>query len=311
MREIRRLPELLERLRVFEAPLFSREGRYAVVGCGSSYHIGLVLGEIAALHGYNVQAYTSGSVLVREEVRRLVASADAVALISRTGTTTETVRVAELLQGATRTVGICCADSSPLTAITDEAFNFGFMAEESVVMTSSFSAILAFLLSSLGELRKEVEELLNATDAVRREMARLEESVSRVHFAKKSHFVFLGYGPNLYLAKEAALKVQELSLSRTEFNEPLEYRHGPISTLSESTHATLFGPIGELERELADELRARGASVEVLEPSNGDALLGTIVFPAYAQFLGYEKAVSCGLDPDRPRGLVKSVQLSI
>ncbi|ODN29947.1 SIS domain-containing protein [Fervidobacterium thailandense] len=311
IREIRRLPELLVELRAYEKLGFSKGKSYAIVGCGSSYHLGLIVSEVGKNLGYRIEAYTSGAALSRKRVYDKLKSVDTVLLVSRTGQTSETVRLAEMLKGVVRTVGISCASKSPLSEAVDHAFNFGFMAEESVVMTSSFSALLAFLLRGLEELEGQVDHILESPEKIARTLWQFEENVGKLDLQCKNHFVFLGYDHNFFVSKESALKVQELSLLTTEYNEPLEFRHGPVATLNSNTHVVIFGAESKLEDDLAKELREKGASVEVLTPSDEGIVHDLLTYPSYAQFLGYYLAVHRGLNPDKPKGLVKSVQLDI
>lgn len=311
IREIRRLPELLVELRNYEKFRFSKDSSYAFVGCGSSYHIGLIVSEVGKHFGYQIEAYTSGAALSRKRVYDKLKSFNTVLFVSRTGQTSETVRLAEMLKGTVPTIGISCASKSPLSKFVDYAVDFGFMAEDSVVMTSSFSALLAFFMGGFEELREQVDSVLESPEKVAKNLCWFEENVRKINYRCKNHFVFLGYDHNFFVSKESALKVQELSLLPTEYNEPLEFRHGPVAALSSNTHVVIFGAESKLENDLAKELLDRGASVEILLPSEEGIVFDLMIYPSYAQFLGYYLAIYRGLNPDKPQGLVKSVQLDI
>ncbi len=60
-----------------------------------------------------------------------------------------------------------------------------------------------------------------------------DKIINTINLGKYEHFVFLGYDENLGVSKEGALKLQEMALQYVEYHEPLEYRHGPISRLTE------------------------------------------------------------------------------
>jgi fructoselysine-6-P-deglycase FrlB-like protein len=102
------------------------------------------------------------------------------------------------------------------------------------------------------------------------------------------------------LAREAALKMREASLSWAEAYPAMEYRHGPISVTTAGTATWMFG---EAPDGLAEQVRATGAS---WVPGRLDPLAELVL----AQRLAVAVAAARGLDPDRPRHLTRSVILA-
>ncbi|HCI29243.1 MAG TPA: SIS domain-containing protein [Fervidobacterium sp.] len=303
--EIMRIGEITTTVDEIEPFVFEKGKSYLFVGCGSSYNIGLIVAEILNREGYYAKAVTAGSIAVNPKILDIL-SYDVVILISRTGTTTETVTAAKMLSGKVTTMGISCEKKAPLTDVCDVSFNLDFMRENSVVMTGSFSGIIRLLLNGINnvwEMNKKSRDVIRAEDFLESYMEMLEG----FDFAGKDHFVFLGYGPSYYVAKESALKLQELSLARTEYNETLEYRHGPISTLSNKTHVTIFSTGSNLENDLANELLKKGASTHVLSCNSLYPYVDVQFQSLYAQLLGFYRAMKMGLNPDEPIGLKKSV----
>ncbi|MGC8902811.1 MAG: SIS domain-containing protein [Fervidobacterium sp.] len=181
--------------------------------------------------GINAKAYTSGEFLVNGKLLDKVSEEyDTAILISRTGTTTETVESAKKLSRKMETIGISCEKNTPLSSVCSEKIELDFAREKSVVMTGSFSAILRLLLKGILRRLISPEPFL----------ALYQRLLNEELVGKKDYFVFLGYNERYYIAKESALKVQEMAPSCTEYYEPLEYRHGPIARLSEKTHVTIF-----------------------------------------------------------------------
>ncbi|MCX7653827.1 MAG: SIS domain-containing protein [Fervidobacterium sp.] len=299
-REILRVDKLLDYVDNIEPFIFEKDETYVFIGCGSSFNIGQIVSEVLRKRGICSKAITSGEFLAKSSLAEIVNNKyNTAILISRTGTTTETVEVAKLLSGRMKTVGITCETQSPLTDMCDVKFNLDFAHEESIVMTSSFSAIVRLLLNGI-----EKQEL-RANDFLEKYMGILNYEKLSI----KDHFVFLGYSERYFVSKESALKVEEMALSHTEFYEPLEYRHGPIALLGEKTHVTIFSTGSEIERMLAEELIRKGASVDLLEPVSDVPEFEVQFLVLYSQLLGFMKAVSKGLNPDKPKGLVKSVIL--
>lgn len=112
-------------------------------------------------------------------------------------------------------------------------------------------------------------------------------------------YVFLGRGAGAALASEAALKIREAAQAWSEAYPSLEFRHGPISVI---TDETLVWPMGELDAGLAREIGQSGAT---LATSAGDPMVDLV----RGHRLAVELARARNLDPDHPRRLTRSVIL--
>lgn len=300
LQEIQRIPELLKKAEEVSFG-FDRRREYLFVGCGSSYNLSLTASQIMEKHGYHCRVATGGKILVTD-----VAHKGGVAvLISRTGESTETVLASEKLRSqGWRTIGITCQPNSSLTKSCDESLVFEFANEKSVVMTGSFSAILYILLRGIMDLK-----LSEFSEQVLYNSKEYFESFSLKEF---NHFVFLGYNEFFALSKEGALKLQEMALDRVEAHEPLEYRHGPKSTLTKETLIVVQSFGTNLENKLAQDLKELGAFVvnigkdlEILVPQLNGFESPLRLIPILV--LGYKRAIIKGLNPDSPRNLTKSV----
>jgi len=300
--EICRVDKLLEIVDSIPSPQFEKGKSYIFIGCGSSYNAGLIISELLRKNGFTVDCVTAGKVLLMEMHEQIVSNYDYAILISRTGYTSETIKVAELLKGNIRTLGVTCAKGTLLANVCDSTYELDFCHEDSVVMTGSFSAILRLFLNSIRYVDIDATYYLKKFD----------EMTSEEIISTKEHFVFLGYDERYYIAKESALKVQELSMDHTEFHETLEYRHGPIALLSQNSHVVIFSKFqsaSPLEKQLASDVMKRGATVDIITPSIDYTEFEVQVLGLYAQLLGYKRAVYKGLNPDKPHGLTKYVSL--
>lgn len=257
--------------------------RVAAVGCGTSWFMAASYAVLRESAGLGETDAFSGSEYPGD--RRY----DAVVVISRSGTTTEVLRLLEQLKGKTRTVAIIGDPNTPAPDLADDCIVLDFADEKSVVQTRFATTTLALLRASLGE------DLTQAiTDARRTIIEPLDDAV-----VNSKQFTFLGTGWTVGLATEAALKMREASLSWTESYPVLEYRHGPKSiTDSESTVWFLTDQTDGVEK----EVREFGGTAVL---PNADPLAELIKCQRLAVQIGLNK----GLNPDLPRNLTRSVIL--
>ncbi|MET0548263.1 MAG: SIS domain-containing protein [Xanthomonas sp.] len=134
--------------------------------------------------------------------------------------------------------------------------------------------------------------------------------------------IYLGSGPLEALAREAALKVLELTAGRVLAlaNTPLGFRHGPKSTLDRGTLVVMLRSVQPLarryEQDLLDELRRDGVAGQVLaigphaDIGAGDdhtlAVAGlddpwlAPLWLGFAQLFALQRSAALGLTPDNP-----------
>jgi fructoselysine-6-P-deglycase FrlB-like protein len=266
------------------ATLPARDARVAVTGCGTSLYVAQshAAAREAAGHG-ETDAFPASELPAGRAYDVLIA-------VSRSGTTTEVVRLLERGTAARRTLAIVADEGSPVAALADDAIALPFADEESVVQTRFATSVVALLRAHLGD---DVEALAaQAQDALD---APLPDAVERFE-----HFVFLGAGAAAGLAAEAALKLREAAGAFTEAYPALEYRHGPISVAGPRTLAWVLGALDDPD--LAGQVRATGATVA---GSERDALAELVRVQRAALALAHAR----GLDPDAPRHLTRSVVL--
>lgn len=287
LREIESQPDLWERAAA-EAPdlldaLPASGARTAAVGCGTSWFICEAYAALreAAGHGDTDAVTASEFPAVRAYDRAL--------LLSRSGTTTEVVRLAGELRGRVPTVAVSAVPEAPLADAVDASIFLPYADEVSVVQTRFATTALALLRASLGE------DLGPAIADARRAVAQDLPTEP----AAFDHFVFLGHGWSVGLAHEAALKLREAAQAHTEAYPAMEYRHGPISL---GGPRSLVWVLGTPDPSVADAVRATGATVRTAEL---DPMAELVLIQRTAVAL----AASRGLDPDRPRNLTRSVVL--
>ncbi|GAA4174531.1 SIS domain-containing protein [Gryllotalpicola koreensis] len=254
--------------------------RVAVVGCGTSWFIAMSYAVAREQAGHGVTDAFAGSEYPAGRAY------DRVVAISRSGTTTEIIDVLSAVQG--RTVLITGVPGSPATTVADEVVELSFADEQSVVQTRFATTTLALLRAGLGD---DIEKL-----AVQAEAA-LAIPIDGLLDAEQVTFV--GRGPAVGLAFEAALKTREAAQFWAESYPAMDYRHGPIAI---AQPGRLVWALGPYPADLDAEVEATGAT---FVHHDLDPLAALIV----AQRFAIRVAQRRGLDPDHPRSLTRSVIL--
>ncbi len=254
-------------------------------GCGSTYYLALTAAAVlqAAL-GQTARGVPSSEILFNGDawLPRWGAPSVRGVAISRSGTTTETLRAAEALaaQGKTRLAAVTCYHDTPLERLCSPVLVSPEGYEQSIAQTRSVGSMLVgclaiaghcgtsgrfaggspgsadaepagdgALLAALEALPPLGEQLLRQGDGLAAALGG-DRSIERVFF--------LGSGPRYGLACEGMLKMKEMSLTDSEAYHFLEFRHGPKSMVDDAT--LVVGLLSDA---------ARAAEVQVLREMKG------------------------------------------
>jgi fructoselysine-6-P-deglycase FrlB-like protein len=258
----------------------ARGERVAVIGCGTSWHIASAIAAAreAAGHG-QTDAFPASELPPRDY--------DTLLAVTRSGTTIEVLDALRDAHGRARKVGITADASAPIREATDQLLVLDYADEQSVVQTRFATTVLTVMRAHVGhDLGPVVEQARVAVTA------ELDDRL-----IDRSHYVFLGRGWSTGVAREAALKIQEAALARSEAYPALEYRHGPISTATEDSVVWLLGVDDSV---LVSDIMRTQATVVVADSDPQAELV-------LAQRVAVATALVRGLDPDRPRHLARSV----
>jgi fructoselysine-6-P-deglycase FrlB-like protein len=260
--------------------------RVAVTGCGTSWFIAQ---SYAAAREEAGQGETDAFAASEFPLSRRY---DRVLALSRSGTTTEILRLLARLSGSVRTIAITADLGTPIASTADSVVALDFADEQSVVQTRFATTELALLLAHLGE---DITPMATAAQDVL--AAHLPAELTSAE-----QFTFLGTGWTYGLANEAALKLREAAGYWTEAYPAMEYRHGPIAVARTGRVVWLLGaaPDG-----LIDEVTAAGG-VAWHPREARDAPLAELV---RVHRLAASISRARGLDPDQPRNLTRSVIL--
>jgi fructoselysine-6-P-deglycase FrlB-like protein len=257
--------------------------RLAVAGCGTSYYVAKAFAAAREAAGAGeTDAFPASEMPLGRDYDCLLA-------ISRSGTTTEVVRLLEALDGRGETIAVSAVPRSPVVEAASRAIVLDFADERSLVQTRFATTTLALLRVHLG-----VDIEAAARDAERALADPLPCDPEHTR-----HFVFLGRGWTVGLADEAALKMRETSGTWAESYPAMEYRHGPISVAGRDS---VVWALGDVPGDLLQEVEATGACV-VREGRDPMAELVMI------QRVAVARALALGRDPDHPARLARSVVL--
>jgi len=266
------------------AAVLPRPGaRVAVVGCGTSAFIAQAY---AAEREGAGQGVTDAFVASEYPAGR---SYDLLVAITRSGTTTEVLELLAALPDSQRTLAIVGDPDTPGATAADDVVLMPFADERSVVQTRFATSTLALLRAGLGQDLAPVIEQARAS---------LEADLP-AGFTEAEQFVFLGRGPGVGLATEAALKMRESALAWAESYPAMDYRHGPISLAEPHSLVWL---LTEPPTGLVEQIAATGAKVEV---GHGDPMAELVRIQRMAVALALHR----GLNPDAPRNLTRSIVL--
>jgi glutamine---fructose-6-phosphate transaminase (isomerizing) len=318
----------------------SRCRRVVVVGCGTSYHAGLI-----ARYALERWLRIPVDVEIASEYRYrdpVVGPSDLVVGISQSGETADTLAAMRLARDrGARVLAVTNVMGSRATCESDGVLFTRGGIEIGVAATKTFTAQLVAmqllglrmaelrdslpsarrreLLAGLGRLSGQIDELLSGKTLAT--VARL----ARKHH-EKDFFLYLGRQAGLGVALEGALKLKEISYIATDAYAAGEMKHGPIALLSEGTPViTIATDSPFLDKLISNmqQVKARGATViavategnheiaphadEVLWVPRSDWELQPALATVPLQLLAYRIARHRGLNVDQPRNLAKTV----
>lgn len=297
-----------------------------LTGAGTSAYAGeLVADHLDARWPAQVRALATTTLLSHPALYLPAGRPVLLVSFARSGNSPESQAAVELVRGQSagaRFLNITCNADGKLArdgSGHQDTINLVLPAascDQGFAMTSSFTSMVLAALSVLGP-----DPLHVASQRIDRMAALAEQWLSTQAAAwhqlgqrAVQRIVYLGGGPLEALAREAALKVLELSAGRILAlpNTPLGFRHGPKSALNADTLVVLFRSqdphARRYDEDLLNELRRDGVAGAVLAidgqelgagPDLGDAWLA-VCYVAFAQVLALHHSMRLGLTPDNP-----------
>ena len=312
--------------------------RLIIVGCGTSWHAGLVAEYLFEdLARIPVEVEYASEFRYRNPV---IYSDDLVLAISQSGETADTLAAMELAKNKGATVfGICNVVGSSIPRMSHAGAYTHAGPEIGVASTKAFTAqvtVLTLMALALANLRDqmsqdEVRKVLMALEAIPakiEECLELDTQIQKI--AKEYHnaknFLYLGRGYNFPVALEGALKLKEISYIHAEGYPAAEMKHGPIALIDEEMPVVFVATKGaNYEKVVSNvqEVKARKGKIIALASHQDPHLeasvdhiirvpetlecLSPLLNTIPLQLLSYHIAVLRECNVDQPRNLAKSV----
>ena len=235
----------------------------------------------------------------------------------------EAVKIAK--QSNAKILSIVNHLNSSLSQESDIVVGLNCGPEIGVAATKSFTSQLAILYKITNKLcdgcmkldwnnvSKSISETLENHSKIQ-ELAKILKDVSDIYV--------LGRGIHFPIAKEAALKLKELTYIHAEGIPGGELKHGPLALMDENVFVIIINPDDSTYTDTinsASEIKTRGAKIIGISDKKSDIYDYWIEIPKIEealyplieimpiQLLAYYAALEKDTDPDYPRNLAKSV----
>lgn len=307
--------------------LTDRYEQVIFTGCGSTYYLSLAGSALfQTLTNKSARAVPASELLFNTSGVINKGSRNLLVAVSRSGTTTETLRAVEMFKREQlgEVIVISNYDTS-MSQLADLKIIIPTGQEKSVAQTRSFASmyVAATALCVIASGKVDLlDQLFSLPEVGNRLMDQYEplakETGENLAFDR---FYFLGSGTNYGLACEVNLKMKEMTLTHSEPFHFMEFRHGPMSMVNENT--VIVGLLSEKnlkhEQAVLDEMAAKGARLLALSEKRGqvtfdsgitEEVRGVLYLPVL-QLMAFYRSVAKGMNPDSPKNLTAVVKLDL
>ena len=319
-------------------PQMIRAQRIIIIGCGTSWHAGLVgeylLEEFARIP---VEVEYASEFRYRNPV---VTPDDIVIAISQSGETADTLAAIKFAKQKGATVmGICNVVGSSIARETHAGVYTHAGPEIGVASTKAFTAqisVLTMMALQIGYRKgtlpiecyhKYIHELYNLPDKIK-EILHQNEQIKKIAEAYKDSTtaIYLGRGSQFPVALEGALKLKEISYIHAEGYPAAEMKHGPIALIDENMpvfaiatkdnfYEKIVSNIKEVQSRKGhvialvnnNDVQVKKMAEHVIEIPETLEYLSPLLNVIPLQLISYHIAVMRGCNVDMPRNLAKSV----
>ncbi len=311
--------------------------RIIFVGCGTSWHAGLVAEYLMEEYaGIPVEVEYASEFRYRNPILK---KNDLVITISQSGETADTLAaLREAKSQGVRVVGITNVVGSTIARESDGGVYLHAGPEIGVASTKAFTSqiTVALLIALMFARRRSVkfdegksilENLLSLPKAVNSVLSQCEKIKQIAEIYSENHnFLYLGRGINYPVALEGALKLKEISYIHAEGYPAAEMKHGPIALIDEQMPVVFIATRDEIYNKVVsnmEEVRARKGKIIAIATEGDEEIqnyadhviyipdihrsLVPILAAIPLQLLAYHIAVLRKCDVDQPRNLAKSV----
>jgi glucosamine--fructose-6-phosphate aminotransferase (isomerizing) len=296
-------------------------------GCGSTYYLSLSAAALfQSMSGKICRAFPSSELILSPTIVYPGEESPILLIaVSRSGITTETIQAVQIFKNEKRGAifTVTNYEESPLARMGNINLCIPSGKEQSIAQTKSFASMfmtcvaLASAACNDHEISNNLPKLIPTGERIINTWEELAQRTGQNHELKR--FFFLGSGIRYGLACEVSLKMKEMALTESEPFHFLEFRHGPISMVDQNT--LVIGLLSEENQEyekavLSDVKKLGGQTLTLgevgtdIEFNSGIPELGRgVLYLPILQLMAYYRAVSFGLNPDKPRYLSSVIEL--
>lgn len=317
---------------------FVNAKRILIIGCGTSWHAGLVAEYLFEdLARIPVEVEYASEFRYRNPV---IYEDDIVIPISQSGETADTLAAIELAKSKGATIfGVCNVVGSSIPRATHAGAYTHAGPEIGVASTKAFTAqvtVLTLIALQIARTRGTItdsryHQLLNELEMIPQKVEKVLKLNDQLigiaeQFQHAKNFLYLGRGYGFPVALEGALKLKEISYIHAEGYPAAEMKHGPIALIDEEMPVVVIANKNETYEKVVSNIQevkarkgkiiaivtegddvVRGLADHVIEIPESDDILMPLISVVPLQLLSYHIAVMRGCNVDQPRNLAKSV----
>ncbi|MCX6776760.1 MAG: glutamine--fructose-6-phosphate transaminase (isomerizing) [Candidatus Micrarchaeota archaeon] len=297
------------------------------VGCGSSYHACLLgsyyFGNIAKKVVIPVVAPQFIS-----EYGHTIDDKTCVVLVSQSGETKDVINAMNYAKDRTdKILGVINVIGSTLMNSSKVYLPLAAGYEVSVPATKTFinqCVMFLYLAKKMGG--KSCDDMKKLSPLIKGTIESTKDDCKRLagYLKKWGDMYCLGYGSTYGIAKEAALKIKEITYSHCEGMYSSEFKHGPLSAVKRGYPVIFISSLkdGDVMVSHMNEVTCRGGRAisiaeksesmarnasELIELPHSTDYFSPLLAAIPAQLIAYYLSVSRGIDPDFPRNLSKTI----
>ena len=312
-------------------------GEVIFTGAGSSFFVGeIVAGIFQKNTGFSSKAVSTTEIVTHPGHYINPAKQTLMISFARSGNSPESIgaiKHADLISDKILHLIITCNKDGKLVKMLNGNPRYVLtMPEEAndkgLAMTSSVTsmALSVLLISHLDNLDEQENKVLQAAKYARYILSEYTSVLRKVAKLDFNRAVFLGSGPFMGVAREAHLKLQEMTDGRVicKFDSFLSFRHGPKAVLNEKTLLVYFFSNNKYVKKYESDLvlsvaknhkllgvvsvsetfqKEKVSDYEIVMTSEEkmlDESYLTLCSLIPAQLLAYYKSLIVGLNPDNP-----------
>ena len=297
------------------------------VGCGSSYHACL----LGSYYFGNIAKKVVIPVVAPQFISQYGHAIDdktCVVLVSQSGETKDVINAMNYAKERTdKVLGIMNVIGSTLMNSSKFYLPLAAGYEVSVPATKTFlnqGVMFLYLAKRMGG--KSCEDMKGLPKRIKETIESTNDDCKKLagYLKRWKEMYCLGYGSTYGIAKEAALKIKEITYSHCEGMYSSEFKHGPLSAVKRGYPVVFISSPKDVNVMVShmNEVTCRGGKAisiaeknesiarnanELIELPHSNDYFSPLLAAVPAQLIAYYMSISRGINPDFPRNLSKTI----